>query len=198
MKSFWMNTMSSLLALTLVLAVAGGAVIQHRRHQRVAVEEGLRREIHENSDGVQELRSALQVEVKNILDVASLLKAREAGRHDNGQAMQLGLAVMALTDANWRAASATGSRESLDYELVERYLAAYFEQARLAQLQVTTLDTMMALTSYVGHGEQVTSLTSEQAGKAGVQARLLLAHLRMMLRMSDGVQGAYKEALKAT
>ena len=198
MKSFLMNTISSLLALILVLAVVGGAILQHHRQRRALVEEGLRREIHDNNDGLQELRGALQVEIKNISEVADLLKARRAGRQDTGQPMQLGLVVMALTDANWRAASTTGALESLDYELIERFSAAYFEQERLAQLQVTTLDAMMALSSCVGHGEQVASLTSDQAGIAEVQARLLLAHLRMMLRMSDGVQGAYKEALGAT
>jgi hypothetical protein len=193
-----MNTASSLLALRVALIAGGVALIHHDRQRRAATEAGLRREIRENYEGVQDLRSALQTEIKNISDVADLLKAREAGRQGNKQAMQLGMAVMAFTDANWGAASATGALESLNYESVERFSAAYFEQGRLAQLQVTTLDAMMALTSYVGHGELVASLRPEQAGIAEIKARLLLAHLRMMLRMSDGVQGAYREALETT
>lgn len=196
MRSCWVNTASNLLAV--IVVACGGMVTHHNLQRRAMAEEGLRREIRENNEGVQDLRGALQTEIKNISGVADLLKARQAGRPANGQAMQLGLAVMAFTEANWRAASATGALESLDYELVERFSAAYFEQARLAQLQVTTLDAMMALSSYIGHGEQVASLTPEQAGTAEIEARLLVAHLRMMLRMSDGVQGAYKEALEAT
>jgi hypothetical protein len=196
MRSFWMNTASSLLALTVAFVAGGAAVMPHDRQRRAVTEAGLRREIRENDEGVRDLRSALQTEIKNISDVADLLKAREARRQGNKQAMKLGLAVMAFTDANWRAASATDALESLNYESVEHFSAAYFEQSRLAQLQVTTLDAMMALSSYVGQGELVASLRPEQAGIAEIKARLLLAHLRMMLRMSDGVQGAYKEALE--
>ena len=195
MKSFWVNVLGSFFGLAFMLAAVGGAVAHHRRQVRTMAEAGLRREIRENNDGVQELRGSIPTEMKNISDVAKLLKEREAGHPVDGHAMQIGLEVMSLTDANWRAASATSALESLDYGSVERFSAAYFEQARLAQLQVTTLDSMMALSSYVGHGDQLESLTPEQARAAEIQARLLLAHLRMMSRMSDGVQGAYKDAL---
>ncbi|MBW4045869.1 MAG: hypothetical protein HIU87_12860 [Acidobacteria bacterium] len=198
MKTFGVNVLASLVGFMLTLAAVGGAALHHRRQVRTIAEAGLLREIRENNDGVQELRGALPAEMKNISDLAELLKQREASRQTDGQVVQIGLSVMSLTDANWRAAAATGALESLDYGSVERFSAAYFEQARLAQLQVTTLDAMMALSSYVGHGEQVGSLTPEQARAAEIQARLLFAHLRMMSRMSDGVQGAYKDALAGT
>jgi hypothetical protein len=38
-------------------------------------------------------------------------------------------------------------------------------------------------------------MSPEEARAAEIQAQSLLAHLRMMLRMSDGLQGAYKTAL---
>ena len=198
MKSFWTATAASLCALMFTLLIVEGAMIHHRRHLRAIAEEGLRRELRENNDGVQDLRGAIETEIKNISAVAETLELREAGHRGKEQPAQLGLAVLALTDASWRAAQATNALDTLDYGSVERFSAAYFEQARLAQLQVTTLDAMMALSSYVGHGKQVASLTPEQARTAEVQARLLIAHLRMMSRMSDGVQGAYKQALSGT
>jgi hypothetical protein len=105
------------------------------------------------------------------------------------------LAVLALTDANWRAASSTGALASIKYAVVERYAAAYFEQARLAQLQTTTLDSMMLLQAYVGRGDRLSSLTPQEARAAQIQAQLLLAHLRTMSRMTVGVEDAYKTVL---
>ncbi len=195
MKSFGINVVSTLVALALLLAIAGAAVAVHRRHVRTVAQAGLRSEIEENHQGVQQLRSALVVEAANITAVADLLRTREAGRPADGHDLKLGLDVMAFTDANWRAASATGALETMDYDAVARFAAAYFEQARLAQLQTTTLDAMMALQSSIGHGEQVASLSPEQARIAEVQARLLLAHLRSMSRMSDGLDEAYTAAL---
>ncbi len=142
------------------------------------------------------MRESLPKEIDNITAITTLLAEREAGKAtDIRTPPKLGLAVMAFTNANWQAASATGAVELMGYESVAQFAGAYFEQARLAQLQTATLESMMALTSYVGHGERIASMTPEQAQLADVQAQLLLAHLRMMLRMSDGVQGAYKEAL---
>lgn len=53
----------------------------------------------------------------------------------------------------------------------------------------------MSLVSYVGHGEKLDSMTPDQARLANFQAQQLLTHLRMMARMSEGVQGAYRDAL---
>jgi hypothetical protein len=53
----------------------------------------------------------------------------------------------------------------------------------------------MSLASYVGHGEKIPSMSPVEARAAEIQAQALLAHLRMMYRMSDGVQGAYKVAI---
>jgi hypothetical protein len=85
----------------------------------------------------------------------------------------------------------------MDYDTVQRFAGAYFEQARLAQLQTSTLESMMSLSSYVGHGEKIPYMSPAEARAAEIQAQALLAHLRMMSRMSDGVQGAYKAALRS-
>ena len=183
-------------ALVAIIATLAAGIVIHRRHLRSAAETGLRKEIGENNDGLQQMRESLPKEIDNITAITTLLTEREAGRPKDGKTpVQLGLAVMAFTNANWQAASATGAVELMNYQSVERFAGAYFEQARLAQLQTATLESMMVLTSYVGHGERIASMTPEQAQLANVQAQLLLAHLRMMLRMTDGVQGAYKEAL---
>ena len=180
---------------SIITALALGVVI-HRGHLRSAAEAGLRKEITDNNDGLQQMRELLPKEIDNITAITALLTEREAGRPTDGKTpAKLGLAVMAFTNANWQAATATGAVALMNYPVVERFAGAYFEQARLAQLQTTTLESMMVLTSYVGHGERIAPMTPEQARVADVQAQLLLAHLRMMLRMSDGVQGAYKEAL---
>jgi hypothetical protein len=113
----------------------------------------------------------------------------------DGSHLKLGLAVMALTDAAWQAASVTGALSAMDYGKVERFAGAYFEQARLAQLQTSTMESMMSLSSYVGHGERLQSITPEEARATEIKAQALLAHLKMMLRMTDGVQEAYKKAL---
>jgi hypothetical protein len=144
------------------------------------------------------LRDAIPSEVKNISQIAEWLQTREANHMVDGQTAHLGMQVVALTNANWQTASATGAAGSMDYGHVERFAAAYFEQARLAQLQTATLDCMMGLTSYVGHGERVALMTADQARLAEAQAQLLMAHLRMMLRMSGGVQDAYKAALRGS
>ncbi|MDE1177120.1 MAG: hypothetical protein PW789_11030 [Edaphobacter sp.] len=183
-------------ALVFITATLIVGVVIHRRHLRSAAEAGLRKEISENNDGLQQMRESLPKEIDNLTAIVTLMTEREAGRPtDERTPAKLGLAVMAFTNANWQAASATGAVELMNYQSVERFAGAYFEQARLAQLQTATLESMMGLTSYVGHGERIASMTPEQARLADVQAQLLLAHLRMMLRMSEGVQGAYKEAL---
>jgi hypothetical protein len=183
-------------ALTLFIATLMVGIVIHRRHLRSVAEAGIRKEIGDNNDGVQQMRELLPKEIESISTIATLLTEREAGRRTDGRApVKLGLAVMAFTNANWQAASATGAVDLMNYQSVEKFAGAYFEQARLAQLQTTTLESMMGLTSYVGNGEKITSMAPGQAQLADVQAELLLAHLRMMLRMSDGVQGAYKEAL---
>ena len=171
-------------------------VVIRRRHLRSVAEAGIRKEIGDNNDGLQQMRELLPKEIESVSTIATLLTEREAGRRIDGRSSaKLGLAVMAFTNANWQAASATGAVDLMNYRSVEKFAGAYFEQARLAQLQTTTLESMMGLTSYVGNGEKITSMAPGQAQLADVQAELLLAHLRMMLRMSDGVQGAYKEAL---
>lgn len=159
-------------------------------------EAGLQEEIRENGDGVQQMRDSIPKEIENISAVSELLMEREAGRPiPDGTTSKIGLRVMAFTNANWQAATATGAIGLMNYQSVQRFAAAYFEQSRLAQLQTSTLETMMGLSSYVGHGERVASMTPEQARLADVQAQLLIAHLRMMSRMSDGLQDAYKDAL---
>lgn len=183
-------------ALVLIIATLAVGMVIHRRHLRSVAEAGLRQEISENNDGLQQMRESLPKEIDNITAITTLLTEREAGKATDVTApTKLGLAVVAFTNANWQAASATGAVELMSYQSVEGFAGAYFEQARLAQLQTATLESMMVLTSYVGHGERIASMTPEQAQLADMQAQLLLAHLRMMLRMSDGVQGAYKEAL---
>lgn len=195
MKSTKLNVLAAFALVAIIATLAVGIVI-HRRHLRSAAEAGLRKEIGENNDGLQQMRELLPKEIDNITAIATLLTERETGKTtDVSSPANLGLAVMAFTNANWQAASATGGIELMNYQSVERFAGAYFEQARLAQLQTTTLESMMVLSSYVGHGERIASMTPEQARSANVQAQLLLAHLRMMLRMSEGIQGAYKEAL---
>lgn len=194
-KSTKINVLAAC-ALGLIIATLTAGILVHRRHLRSVAEAGLRKEISENNDGLQQMRGAIPKEIDDITAIATLLTEREAGRQTDGRTpAKPGLAVMAFTNANWQAASATGAVEWMNYQTVARFAGAYFEQARLAQLQTATLESMMVLTSYVGHGERIPSMTHEQAQLANVQAQLLLAHLRMMLRMSDGVQGAYKQAL---
>jgi hypothetical protein len=195
MKVFRMELVISSALLAVLTVVIAVPLLAHRRHIRLAAEDGLRREVGENNEGVKELREAIPEEVKNISGIVSLLEQREAGHAADGSQVKIGLAVMSLTNANWQAATATGSVGSMDYDKVQRYAGAYFEQARLAQLQTATLESMMSLSSYVGHGEKISSMSPEQARTAEIQALALLAHLRMMYRMSDGVQGAYKVAL---
>lgn len=103
--------------------------------------------------------------------------------------------MLSLTNANWQTASVTGAIRALDYATVERFAGAYFEQTRLAQLQTSTMESMMLLSSYVGHGDKIQEMSPAEARAAEIQAQSLLAHLRMMLRMTDGVEGAYKTAL---
>ena len=186
-----------LIAATLLVALAADVAIPfaHQRRLRAAAEAGLRHEVSENSEGVEEMRQAIPEEVKNISVVISLLKKKEANQTTDGAKGNLGLAVMAFTDANWQAATETGAVRSMNYDKVQRYSGAYFEQARLAQLQTSTLESMMALSSYIGHGEKISFMSPQLAGAAEIQAQALLAHLGMMSRMSDGVKGAYQAAL---
>lgn len=179
----------------LIAGLISGVMAMRQRHMRIAAEASLRREIRENNDGVQEMRAAIPTEIKNVSGTVALLEQREAGHAVDGSQVNIGLAVMSFTNANWQAASVTGAIGTIDYDTVERFAGAYFEQARLAQLQTSTLESMMSLSSYVGHGEKLQSMSPEEARAAEIQAQSLLAHLRMMLRMSDGVQGAYKTAL---
>ena len=166
-----------------------------QRHVRIAAEKGLRQEIQGNNDGILEMRAVIPTEIANVSGTVALLEQREAGHAVDGSQVKIGLAVMSFTNANWQAASVTGAIGTIDYDTGERFAGAYFEQARLAQLQTSTLESMMSLSSYVGHGEKLQSMSPEEARAAEIQAQSLLAHLRMMLRMSDGVQGAYKTAL---
>ena len=184
-----------MLGCVLALCVAGVVVFAHLRQVRIMAEAGLRQEIRDNLAGVHDLRQALTTESKNVADAADLLQAKADGHADSASTLHLGLAVMAFTDANWQAATSTSATELMEFTSVARFAGAYFEQARLAKLQASTLDSMMALQSYVGRGDQLSSLTPEQARSAAIQARLLLAHLRSMARMTDGVVDAYSAAL---
>ena len=196
MKIFMRDVLAFALELLVLVAIAGGAALVHRLHVRSVAEASLRDEIRENDNGVRDLRQALGTESKQIAYVADLLHARATGHPSSGQAFHLGLQVLSLTDAHWKAATATGALEAMDYGSVERFAGAYFEQARLAQLQTSTLETLMILSSYLGREDEIHALTAEQARSAEIQARLLLAHLRSMLRMTDGLQDAYKVALQ--
>ena len=179
----------------LVAGLVGGAMVMRQGHVRVAAEEGIRQELRENNEGVKEMRAAIPTEIENISGTVSLLEQREAGRAVEGSKVKIDLAVLALTNANWQTASVTGAVGTLDYVMVERFAGAYFEQARLAQLQTSTMESMMSLSSYVGHGEKIQSMSPTEARAAEIQAQAMLAHLRMMLRMTDGLEGAYKTAL---
>jgi hypothetical protein len=179
----------------LIAGLVGGAMVMRQGHMRVAAEEGIRQELRENNEGVKEMRAAIPTEIENISGTVSLLEQREAGHAVDGSKVKIGLAVLALTNANWQTASVTGAVGTLDYAMVERFAGAYFEQARLAQLQTSTMESMMSLSSYVGHGEKIQSMSPTEARAAEIQAQALLAHLRMTLRMTDGLQGAYKIVL---
>jgi hypothetical protein len=173
----------------------GGLMAMRQRRVRIVAENGMRQEISENNDGVQEMRAAMPEEIDNVSHTLALLEQREAGQAVSGSQVKIGLAVMSFTNANWQTASVTGAMSSIDYNTVERFAGAYFEQARLAQLQTSTMESMMSLSSYVGDGKKLQSMSPEQARAAEIQARALLAHLKMMSRMTEGVQDAYKKAL---
>ena len=179
----------------LIAGLVGGAMVMRQRHVRVAAEEGIRQELRENTEGVEEMRAAIPAEIENISRTVALLEQRQAGHAVDGSKVKIGLAVLSLTNANWQTASVTGAIGTVDYATVERFAAAYFEQARLAQLQTSTMESMMSLSSYVGHGEKIQAMSPAEARTAVIQAQTLLAHLRMMLRMTDGLEGAYKTAL---
>jgi hypothetical protein len=178
----------------LIAGLIGGTMVTRQRHMRVAAEEGIRQELRENNEGVEEMRSAIPTEIENISGTVALLEQRQAGLAVDGSKVKIGLAVLSLTNANWQTASVTGAIGKVDYATVERIAAAYFEQARLAQLQTST---MMSFSSYVGHGERIQAMSPAEARTAEIQAQALLAHLRMMLRMTDGLGGAYKIALSS-
>ena len=129
-------------------------MVMRQRHMRVAAEEGIRQELRENNEGVEEMRAAIPTEIENISGTVVLLEQRQAGHAVDGSKVKIGLAVLSLTNANWQTASVTGAIGTVDYATVERFAAAYFEQARLAQLQTSTMESMMSLSSYVGHGEE--------------------------------------------
>jgi hypothetical protein len=179
----------------LIAGLVGGAMVMRQRRVRVAAEEGIQQELRENNEGVEEMRAAIPTEIENIFGTVALLEQRQAGHAVEGSKVKIGLAVLSLTNANWQTASVTGAIGTVDYATVERFAAAYFEQARLAQLQTSTMESMMSFSSYVGHGERIQTMSPAEARTAEIQAKALLAHLRMMLRMSDGLQGAYKTAL---
>jgi hypothetical protein len=178
----------------LIAGLVGGAMVR-QRHVRIGAEEGMRQELRENNEGVEEMRAAIPTEIENISGTVTLLEQRQAGHAVDGSKVKIGLAVLSLTNANWQTASVTGAIGTVDYATVERFAAAYFEQARLAQLQTSTMESMMSLSSYVGHGEKIQAMSPAEARTAVIQAQALLAHLRMMLRMTDGLEGAYKTAL---
>jgi hypothetical protein len=197
-----MHNLKPLISLVAIVAllIAGlinGAIVTRQRHVRVAAEEGIRQELRENKEGVEEMRAAIPTEIEDISGTVALLKQRQAGHAVDASKVKIGLAVLSLTNANWQTASVTGAIGKVDYATVERFAAAYFEQARLAQLQTSTMESMMSLSSYVGHGERIQAMSPAEARTAEIQAQALLAHLRMMLRMTDGLGGAYKIALSS-
>ena len=116
-------------------------------------EAGLRREIQDNSEGIGELRQALPIEIKNISKVAKLLQDRGAGRQVEEQPIHIGLEVNGPNQCGL--GGFVGYRCGSIHEVpIGRTLcSAYFAQARLTQLQTATLESMMALVSYVGDGK---------------------------------------------
>jgi hypothetical protein len=62
----------SILAL-LIAGLIGGRMEVRKRHLRVAAEEGLRKEITENSEGIKEMRAAIPTEIGNVSDTVMLL-----------------------------------------------------------------------------------------------------------------------------
>ena len=115
----------------LALLIAGlisGAMVTRQRHVRVAAEEGIRQELRENNEGVEEMRAAIPTEIENISGTVALLEQRQSGHAVDGSKVKIGLAVLSLTNANWQTASVTGAIGTVDYATVERFAAAYFEQ----------------------------------------------------------------------
>jgi ribosomal protein S2 len=103
----------------LIAGLIGGLMETRQRHLRSAAKEGLRREIRENYDGLQKMRAGIPTDIENVSNTVALLEQRETGHAVDGSQAKLGLAVMALTDANWQAASVTGALPTMDYNIVE-------------------------------------------------------------------------------
>ena len=63
----------------LIAGLIGGAMVTRQRHMRVAAEEGIRQELRENNEGVEEMRAAIPTEIENISGTVALLEQRQAG-----------------------------------------------------------------------------------------------------------------------
>jgi hypothetical protein len=101
MKAMKLDVMVPTVLLVFMAVTGGILAVKHQRHVRFAAEEGLRREIRENNDGVQELRDAIPEEVKNISGTVALLQERETRHETDGAPIKIGIAVLSLTNANW-------------------------------------------------------------------------------------------------
>ncbi len=158
--------------------------------------QNVKHEIEDNRREVAHTRALLSGEEHNMVEVLKYLRARAANKPYDIHAMSMTFTMGTLKEASWSTAAATGALGLLDYAEVQKFEAAYQEQAQLQTVERETLNDVLELQSWVIYDFDPTTFPPGEAELAEKSVRLTLSHLQAIEQISSGLDQTYQAALK--
>ncbi len=195
-RDFFLHLLTITVGLFIALLLEAGVEGIHHRHQRKEAEATIRQEIQDNRAKLVKAQQIMQNEQKSMLGVLNFLEERSQGRPGNPEGLNLSFSEGPLQDAAWRTASSTGVMNYMEYGEVERFSAAYKEQAQFETMEQQTLDEYLELDSFVVKGFDPRNVSMDDIKAAQPIVRRALAHLEGMIDISRGTIQQYDSSLK--
>ena len=197
-RDFFVHLFTITIGLLIALGLEGAVEALHHRHLRHEAETLIRQELQNNLNKLREGEPGARAELQQMSNVLQTLEAR--AHYQPGVLHQSDLVFQEapIEDAAWRTASSTGSLAYMDYAEVERFSAAYKEQALLQTMEEQALEDYLQLLPVLKGNSPQGVISPETAKDAIPYARRVIAHLNGMLDVGAGTAGNYEIALKPT
>ena len=194
-RDFLMHLLTISVGLLIALGLENSVEALHHRHQRQEAEANIRAEIAQNLGGLKRAAPTVLAERASLLKMLVALDDLAAGKQDAmEQAEKLQFHEEPIPDAAWQTASNTGVLAYMEYDEVERFSAAYKQQAMLQIAEEKALDDYLEFLPLLElHGK---ALTAPQAAQVLPAVQHALAHLNGMLALGQGAFETYGDALK--
>jgi hypothetical protein len=195
-RDFFLHLFTITIGLLIALGLESGVEALHHHHLRKEAEGNIRQELRDNRDQLQQESPVAAEELKNIKALAALLEALSANQPadiDPDKA-HLSFHEAPIQDAAWRTASSTGVLTYMEYDEVERFSAAYKEQAMLQSAEEQALEDYLELIPILrGHEDHLTPQLAQEALPYVHRAQ---AHVIGMVAIGGGTLKDYEDALK--